>query len=53
MLNYIIVEDYSLDDLVKQVNDKIKLGYVPCGSVIVTKYNNNQPFKFGQPMLKS
>lgn len=48
MENYIIVSSLDLDMLVDLVNKKIKLGYVPCGSIILDNFNH-----FAQPMIKS
>ena len=50
---YIIITGLNLDTLAEMVNRKIEEGYVPSGSIIVTKFNNSQPAQFAQPMLKS
>lgn len=52
-MNYIIVTSLNLDTLAEMVNQKIEEGYVPFCSIIVTKYNNNQPYTFAQSMIKS
>ena len=51
-MNYIIVKALSLESLIIAVNQKIDLGYIPSGSIIVTAFNQYQPASFAQPMLK-
>jgi hypothetical protein len=52
-MNYIIVTSWDLDTLAEMVNLKIEEGYVPCGSIIATKFNYSQPARFAQPMIKN
>lgn len=50
---YIIINSDSLVFLADRVNKMIALGYIPCGSIITTKFNYGQPCGFAQPMLKT
>ena len=37
MKKYIVIENSLLDLLIKEVNDKIELGYVPLGGLILSE----------------
>ncbi len=52
---YIVVEAFSIKNLTKFVNDKIKYGYVPIGGVSVSDSELNNtgiPKNYLQSMLK-
>jgi hypothetical protein len=55
MDEYIIVDGYSLSNIYKFVNERIKEGYIPIGGItcnIYTSLDNGIPKNFLQAMVK-